>query len=63
MIPATIGLILAVLFFALLAVGLLWICGKFFPEFPIARWICGALLLIIILLFASGQVHLPFYLR
>jgi len=37
MIPATIGLILAVLFFALL--------------------------LIIILLFASGQVHLPFYLR
>jgi hypothetical protein len=61
MIPSTINLIIAVVFFAILAVSLLWLCGKFFPEFPMARWICGALLLILVLLFASGQIHLPFF--
>jgi hypothetical protein len=61
MIPATINLIIAVVFFAVVALGLLWVCQKFLSEFPMARWICGALLLILILLFASGQIHLPFY--
>jgi hypothetical protein len=61
MIPEAIQLIIIVVFFVVLALGLFWVCQKFFPEFPMARWICGALLLILILLFASGQVHMPFY--
>lgn len=41
--------------FAVAAYGLLWICNKFFPEFPPARWICGAILLIVALVFLSQQ--------
>ena len=41
--------------FAVAAYGLLWICNKFFPEFPPARWICGAILLIVALILLSRQ--------
>ncbi len=44
--------------FAVAAYGLLWICNKFFPEFPPARWICGAILLIVALVFLSQQFPL-----
>jgi hypothetical protein len=41
--------------FAVLAFALLWVCTRFFPEFPPARWICGAILLIVLLVVISGQ--------
>jgi hypothetical protein len=50
-----ISVLIFLVFFAVLAFGLLWICGKFFPEFPPARWICGAILLIVLLLLAANQ--------
>ena len=40
---------------AVVAYGLLWICSRFFPEFPPARWICGAILLIVALVFLAQQ--------
>ncbi len=43
-----------IVIFAIVAYGLYWICGHFFPNFPPALWICGAVLLIIVLLFISG---------
>lgn len=45
-----------VLIFAVVAYGLYWVCVHFFPGFPPALWICGAILLIVILLFISGQL-------
>ena len=44
-----------ILVIALLAFGLLWVCNKFFPEFPPARLICGVILIIIILAALSGN--------
>jgi hypothetical protein len=46
-----IGLLIAVLVFCCIAYGLWWICQRFFPEFPPARWICGVILLIMLLAF------------
>lgn len=51
----------AVLFIALIGYGLYMVCTKFFPEFPPARWICGVILLILILAFVSGQLSWPFH--
>jgi hypothetical protein len=57
--------LICIVIFCILAYGLLWVCGKFFPEFPPARWICGAILLIVLLIFAASQfgggsgVHFP----
>ncbi len=51
-------LIYAVIF-AVIAYGLYWVCTHFFPSFPPALWICGAILLIILLLFIAGQVGSP----
>lgn len=50
-----IGILIWVVIFAVIAFGLLWVCNRFFPEFPPARWICGAVLLIILLLFIAAQ--------
>ncbi len=50
-----ITLLIWLIVFAILAFGLSWICGKFFPEFPPARWICGGVLLIILLLAVAAQ--------
>ena len=41
--------------FAVVAYDLLWICNRFFPEFPPARWICGAIFLIVALVFLWQQ--------
>ena len=48
--------LIAIIIFAVAAYGLFWICQKFFPEFPPARWICGAILLIIVLLYIASQL-------
>jgi len=50
-----ITLLIWIIVFAVLAFGLLWVCNRFFAEFPPARWICGAVLLIILLLFIANQ--------
>ncbi len=50
-----IQLIIYVVIFAIVAYGLYWICVKFALPQPI-MWICGALLLIVILLFLSREL-------
>ncbi len=50
-----IAVLIAIVIFAVVAYGLYWICTKFFPNFPPALWICGVVLLIMILVFASNQ--------
>jgi len=47
-------LIIYVVLFAIAAYGLLWVCDSFGLPAPV-KWICGALLLIVILLFISGR--------
>jgi hypothetical protein len=49
-------LLIDIVIFCVFAYGLYWVCTKFFANFPPALWICGALLLIVLLLFISGQV-------
>ena len=51
-----IGLLIVCLIFALIAWALYWVCTHFFPGFPPALWICGALLLLVLLLYISGQI-------
>jgi len=45
--------------FAILAFGMKWICDQFFPNFAPAYWICGIILLIVLLVadaaFGSGN--------
>jgi uncharacterized phage infection (PIP) family protein YhgE len=50
-----ITLLIWIIVFAVAAFGLSWICTRFFSEFPPARWICGAVLLIAILLLIAQQ--------
>lgn len=49
-------LLIDVVIFALIAWCVYWICTRFFPQFPPALWVCGAILLIVLLLFISGQI-------
>lgn len=58
MINQIIMLLVYVLFFAIGAYGLWWVCQKFALPTPVL-WICGVLLLIVILLFLSGELTLP----
>ena len=51
-----INLLIYVFLFALLAYGMYWVCTHFFPNFPPALWICGVILLIVILLAVTGQI-------
>ncbi len=53
--PALVTLLIWILLFCCLAWALLWICTRFWPEFPPARWICGVILLILLIYFAMGQ--------
>jgi len=60
MVPELISLIIAILVFCILAYALVWTCDKFDMPPPV-KWACGALLLIVLLLWASanlGGVHL-----
>jgi hypothetical protein len=50
-----ISVLIAIVIFCVVAYGLYWICTKFFANFPPALWICGVILLILILVFASSQ--------
>ena len=56
MAASLIGLLIAAIIFAVIAYAMYWVCTRFFPQFPPALWICGAILLIIILLYVSGQI-------
>ena len=49
-----IGLIIYILIFAIVAYGLYWVCTKFALPQPVL-WICGAILLIMLLLFLGNQ--------
>lgn len=48
-------LLICIIVFAVAAYALLWVCDNFFKEFPPARWICGAVLLIVLILAITGQ--------
>lgn len=50
-----IHLLIYIIIFAVVGYGLWWVCVKFSMPQPVL-WIVGAILLIFILLFASGQV-------
>ena len=50
-----IQLIVYIMIFAVVGYGLWWVCTKFALPQPVL-WICGAILLIIILLFLSRQL-------
>ncbi len=50
-----IQLIIYVVIFAIAGYGLYWVCTKFGLPQPVL-WICGAILLIIILLFISRML-------
>jgi phosphate starvation-inducible membrane PsiE len=50
-----IQLIIYVVIFAIVAYGLFWICQKFQLPQPV-MWICGAILLIIVLIFVANQL-------
>jgi hypothetical protein len=50
-----IQLLILIVIFAIVAYGLWWICVKFGMPQPVL-WLVGAILLIIILLYISGQL-------
>lgn len=50
-----IQLLIYIVIFAVVGWGLWWVCTNFGLPAPV-MWICGAILLIIILLFISGQL-------
>jgi len=56
MIPQIIQLVIWILVFCIAAYGLKWVCGNFGLPQPVL-WICGALLLIILLLFIASQFN------
>jgi hypothetical protein len=41
--------LIAIVVFAILAFGMKWVCDTFFPTFRPAYWICGVILLIVLL--------------
>ena len=53
-----ISLIIWIVLFCIAAFGMIWVCDKFGLPAPV-KWICGALLLIVILLFVSRQLGYP----
>lgn len=57
-----INLLIGVVIFAVVAYTLYWICTKFFPNLQPALWICGVILVIILLVvvsrFAGGGAEL-----
>lgn len=50
--------IIWIVIFAIAAWALLWVCDHFQLPPPV-KWICGALLLIIILIFLANHVGAP----
>ncbi len=52
---ALIQLIIYIVVFAIVAYGLVWVCDSFGLPQPI-KWICGAILLIAVLLFLGREL-------
>jgi hypothetical protein len=50
-----IQLVVVIIIFAIVAYGLKWVCTQFALPQPVL-WICGALLLIILLYFIASQL-------
>ena len=50
-----ISLLIYIIIFCVVAYGLWWVCGKFGMPAPVL-WICGAILLIILLIFVANMV-------
>lgn len=55
MVQQLIQILIYVVIFAIIGYGLWWVCTKFGLPQPVL-WICGAILLIIILIFATHQL-------
>jgi predicted metal-binding membrane protein len=57
-----IGFLVVLIIFAIIAYGLYWVCIKFALPQPVL-WLCGAILLIIILIYAAhtfgGSLRFP----
>lgn len=53
-----IALIVYIIVFAIVAYGLHWVCVKFGLPQPVL-WICGAILLLILLVFTAQQLGVP----
>ncbi len=51
-----IQLLIYAIVFAIVAYGLKWVCDNFGMPPPVL-WICGGILLVILLWFVSGQLH------
>jgi hypothetical protein len=47
-----IGFLVVLVIFCIIALGLYWVCTKFILPQPV-MWLCGAILLIIILIYAA----------
>jgi uncharacterized membrane protein YcjF (UPF0283 family) len=45
--------LVAIVVFAILAFGMKWVCDTFFSGFRPAYWICGVILLIVLLVAVS----------
>lgn len=56
-----ISLLIYVVIFSIIAVGLYFVCKKFELPQPVL-WICGAVLLIIILIFLASKASTGFHL-
>jgi hypothetical protein len=55
MLDTLIIVLVAIVVFAIVAFGFKWICDRFFPNFPPALWICG-IILIVLILFAARAI-------
>ncbi len=53
-----IQLIIWIVVFCIVAYGMVWVCERFQLPKPVL-WLCGALLLILLLLFIAGQLGGP----
>lgn len=52
-----ISLLIVLIIFCIIAYGMYWVCVKFALPQPV-MWICGAILLIMILIFLGNQLNL-----
>ena len=57
MLNILVGALGMIVFFAILAFGMKWVCDTFFKEFRPAYWICGVILLIMLLIAFSWLIN------
>lgn len=58
-----IPLLIDILFLGVLGWAMYMICTKFLAQFPPALWICGVLLLILIVAMLTGGIPTPYHLH